>query len=81
MEQKPSAEEVLDFVANIKASGRACIYIEHNLAHVHQMADRLVVLDRGRVVAEFAKGDLSLAELQTFLVDLQHGDGAAEAPA
>ena len=74
-------QKVLDFVANIKASGRACIYIEHNLAHVHQMADRLVVLDRGRVVAEFAKGDLSLAELQTFLVDLQHGDGAAEAPA
>ena len=74
-------QKVLDFVANIKASGRACIYIEHNLAHVHQMADRLVVLDRGRVVAEFARGDLSLAELQTFLVDLQHGTGAAEASA
>ena len=35
-----------------RQSGRACIYIEHNLAHVHEVADRLVVLDRGRVVAE-----------------------------
>ena len=31
--------------------GRACVYIEHNLAHVHEVADRLIVLDRGRVVA------------------------------
>ncbi len=40
--------KVLDFVRRIKDSGRACIYIEHNLAHVHEVADRLVILDRGR---------------------------------
>ena len=40
--------KVLDFVRRIKASGRACIYIDHNLAHVHGVADRLVILDRGR---------------------------------
>ena len=44
--------KVVDFVRRIKQSGRACIYIEHNLAHVHEVADRLVVLDRGRVVSE-----------------------------
>ena len=44
--------KVLDFVRRIKASGRACIYIDHNLAHVHGVADRLVILDRGAVVAE-----------------------------
>ena len=44
--------KVLDFVRRIKASGRACVYIEHNLAHVHEVADRLVVLDRGAIVAE-----------------------------
>ena len=40
--------KVLEFVRRIKDSGRACIYIEHNLAHVHEVADRLIVLDRGR---------------------------------
>ena len=47
--------KVLDFVRRIKASGRACVYIEHNLAHVHEVADRLVVLDRGTIVAEISR--------------------------
>src|SRR5271170_1245749 len=50
--------KVVDFVRRIKASGRACIYIEHNLAHVHEVADRLVVLDRGRVVSEINPKDM-----------------------
>ena len=45
--------KVLDFVRRIKSSGRACIYIEHNLAHVHEVADRLVVLDAARSSPKF----------------------------
>ena len=55
----------------IKASGRACIYIEHNLAHVHELADRLVVLDRGQVVAVIRRGQMSLPELTRALIELQ----------
>jgi simple sugar transport system ATP-binding protein len=73
--------KVLDFVRGIKASGRACVYIEHNLAHVHELADRLVVLDRGRMVAEIARDEMSLAELTNFLIDLQHGAKAGGADA
>jgi simple sugar transport system ATP-binding protein len=64
--------KVLDFVRRIKASGRACIYIEHNLAHVHEVADRLLVLDRGEVVADVAPKDMTVPELTEFLIDLQH---------
>ncbi|HYM99494.1 MAG TPA: ATP-binding cassette domain-containing protein, partial [Aestuariivirgaceae bacterium] len=64
--------KVLDFVRRIKASGRACVYIEHNLAHVHQVADRMIVLDRGRVVAEIRPQDMSVAELTEYLIELQH---------
>ena len=64
--------KVLDFVRSIKESGRACIYIEHNLAHVHELADRLLVLDRGRLVANIKPGDISLEDLTKFLIDLQH---------
>ncbi len=63
--------KVLDFVRRIKDSGRACIYIEHNLAHVHEVADRLIVLDRGEVVAEIRPRDMSVAELTEYLIDLQ----------
>jgi simple sugar transport system ATP-binding protein len=64
--------KVLDFVRRIKASGRACVYIEHNLAHVHEVADRLVVLDRGRIVSEVLPKDMSVIELTEYLIQLQH---------
>jgi simple sugar transport system ATP-binding protein len=64
-------QKVLDFVRRIKDSGRACIYIEHNLAHVHELADRLVVLDRGEVVSVLKRGELSLGDLTRHLLELQ----------
>ena len=64
--------KVIDFVRRIKDGGRACIYIEHNLAHVHEVADRMIVLDRGAVVAEIAPKDMSVTELTRYLIDLQH---------
>lgn len=61
---------VLDFVRRIKESGRACVYIEHNLAHVHEVADRLVVLDRGEIVAEIRPREMSVADLTEYLISL-----------
>ncbi len=63
--------KVLDFVRRIKTQGHACIYIEHNLAHVHEVADRLVVLDRGEIVAEVRPEDMTVPELTEYLIDLQ----------
>jgi simple sugar transport system ATP-binding protein len=64
--------KVLDFVRRIKESGRACVYIEHNLAHVHEIADRLVILERGTVAAEVNPRDMTVAELTEYLISLQH---------
>jgi simple sugar transport system ATP-binding protein len=64
--------KVLDFVQRIKEQGHACIYIEHNLAHVHQVADRLVVLDRGEIVTEMRPQDKTVSELTEYLIELQH---------
>ncbi|MDA8252007.1 MAG: ATP-binding cassette domain-containing protein [Rhodospirillales bacterium] len=63
--------KVLDFVRRIKQSGHACIYIEHNLAHVHEVADRMVVLDRGEIVADISPRDMTVPELTEYLIDLQ----------
>jgi simple sugar transport system ATP-binding protein len=62
---------VLDFVKRIRESGRACVYIEHNLAHVHEVADRLVVLDRGEIVAEIKPAEMSVVDLTEYLIALQ----------
>ncbi|MBN9508313.1 MAG: sugar ABC transporter ATP-binding protein [Alphaproteobacteria bacterium] len=63
--------KVLEFVRRIKESGRACIYIEHNLAHVHEVADRLLVIDRGEIVADIDPREMSVAALTEYLIDLQ----------
>jgi simple sugar transport system ATP-binding protein len=76
-------KKVLDFVGEIRAAGKSAIFIDHNIFHVYPVADRIVVLDRGRVAGEFAKADVSVEEL----IDRLHrvaatgrlDDGAASA--
>jgi len=67
------------FVEGVRSGGRACIYIEHNLAHVHEVADRLVILDRGKVVRTIKKGEISLADLTSQMIALHErgADGSA----
>jgi len=64
--------KVLNFIEDIKKSGRACLYVEHNLAHVHEMADRMLIIDRGRIVGEVMRGQMSVAELTEYFLELQH---------
>jgi simple sugar transport system ATP-binding protein len=43
---------VLRFVRNARDSGHSCIFIAHNIHHVFQVVDRIVILRRGQVVAD-----------------------------
>lgn len=43
---------VLQFVRNARQSGHSCIFIAHNIHHVFQVVDRIVVMRRGTVVAD-----------------------------
>jgi simple sugar transport system ATP-binding protein len=43
---------VLQFVRNARDSGHSCILIAHNIHHVFQVVDRIVVMRRGRIVAD-----------------------------
>ncbi|HKK82918.1 MAG TPA: ATP-binding cassette domain-containing protein [Atribacterota bacterium] len=61
-------QKVLDFVNKIKQSGRACIYISHMLSHVYMIADRFYILDRGKIITSIKKSQISLTELNDFLL-------------
>jgi len=65
--------KVLNFVHKIKESGKASIYISHNLADVYEISDRFIVIDRGEIVANIAKAEISLKELDQFLLEYSHG--------
>jgi simple sugar transport system ATP-binding protein len=77
-------KKVIEFVGNIKKAGKSCIFIDHNIFHVYPVADRIVVLDRGRIAGQFLKGTLTLEELidRLYLVaqtgDLENGQGQQE---
>ena len=56
-------EKLLHFVDGIRSAGKSAIFIDHNIFHVYSVADRIVVLDRGRVAGEFPTSRYSLDEL------------------
>ncbi len=43
---------VIRFVRNARDTGHSCVFIAHNIHHVFQVVDRIVVLRRGEVVAD-----------------------------
>jgi simple sugar transport system ATP-binding protein len=43
---------VLRFVRNARDTGHSCIFIAHNIHHVFQVVDRMVVMRRGTIVAD-----------------------------
>ncbi len=65
--------KVMNFVHKIKEAGKACIYISHAIADVYEVCDRFVIMDRGEIVASRDKKDISLRELDEFLLEYAHG--------
>jgi len=60
-------KKVLGFVREIKNKGKSCIFITHNVYHVYSIADRFVILDRGKIAGEFRKEDISLEDVMSRL--------------
>jgi simple sugar transport system ATP-binding protein len=65
--------KVLNFVRKIKESGKACVYISHDISDVYEISDRFVIMDRGEIVSSIAKKDISLKALDEFLLEYSHG--------
>jgi simple sugar transport system ATP-binding protein len=60
--------KVFHFVRQVREAGRSIIFIGHNIHHVHDIAERFVVIDRGRVALEKPKSEVGSAhELIEFM--------------
>ena len=70
-------ERVLDFVRAITRQGKSAIFIDHNIFHVYDVADRFAILDRGRLVAQFDKSALSRDALIQKMIQL-HDQGTLQ---
>ncbi|WP_413991324.1 ATP-binding cassette domain-containing protein [Labrys okinawensis] len=64
---------VLNFVRNARNSGHSCIFIAHNIHHVFQVVDRIVVMRRGRVVADdIDPKKTSVEEVERVITGMDH---------
>ncbi len=63
-------EKVLNFVKGLKNENKSAIFIDHNIIHVYGAADRFIILDRGEVVGEFLKNQISREELVQKMIQL-----------
>jgi simple sugar transport system ATP-binding protein len=65
--------KVFHFVRQARAAGRAILFIGHNIHHVFDIAERVVVLDRGKVALQATKAELGTAEaLIKFMEEIAH---------
>jgi simple sugar transport system ATP-binding protein len=60
-------EKLLTFVRGIREAGKSAIFIDHNIFHVYSVADRIVVIDRGRVAGDFPTARYTLNELMDIM--------------
>jgi len=68
--------KVLDYIGQAKRRGLSVIFITHNLYHVYPVSDRIVVLDHGRKVGDFARDAVSIDDLVS-LITIQRKDTRA----
>ena len=62
--------KVLNFVKGLKDKNKSAIFIDHNIIHVYGAADRFIILDRGEVVGEFNKDQITREELVNKMIQL-----------
>lgn len=52
------ATRILDLLTEMKNEGRLVVFVEHDIAAVRRIADHLIVMDHGKIIAEGAPTDV-----------------------
>ena len=58
---------VLKYVDQVRRKGLGVIFITHNVRHAYAVGDAFTVLDRGRTLGTYAKGEISIDSLQNLM--------------
>ena len=60
---------ILDFVKGLKEANIAVIFITHTLHHVYSVADRFLIMNKGKIVKAIKRDEASLEEVTEVLMD------------
>ncbi|WAJ28393.1 ATP-binding cassette domain-containing protein [Antarcticirhabdus aurantiaca] len=58
---------VLKYINQVRESGLGVIFITHNVRHAMAVGNRFTVLNRGKTLGTFAKGEIAIDELQNLM--------------
>ncbi|EKD97429.1 MAG: hypothetical protein ACD_23C00930G0002 [uncultured bacterium] len=58
---------VLKYIKQVRAKGLGVIFITHNVRHAYAVGDRFTVLNRGKTLGTYSKGEISIDELQNLM--------------
>lgn len=70
------SKKVFDFIGKAREKGTSCIFISHNIYHSYDVAERFVVLDRGKVVMETDREHTTADQLVKDLQEIAHSNGS-----
>lgn len=57
------AEKIANLVSEVARQGVGVLLVSHNMPQVHQLCDRILVLLRGRMVADLRRDDVSVEDI------------------
>jgi len=63
-------DKLLTFIQSIRDAGKSAILIDHNIFHVYEVADRLVIMDRGKIAGRFRPKERSVIELTQIMREI-----------
>jgi simple sugar transport system ATP-binding protein len=58
---------VLKYIDYVRSKGAAVIFISHNARHAHAIGDSFTILNRGKTVGSYRRGEVTLEELQNLM--------------
>jgi len=65
------SQSVLNFMKNTKEAGHSSVFITHNIHHIYQVADRIIVLRHGKKIGDVLKGETSIDEITSFITGMR----------
>jgi simple sugar transport system ATP-binding protein len=62
------SRQVLEMIGRMRRDGRAIILITHNMDHVVEVSDRVIVMRRGRKVGDLMNHDIKISDIVHLIV-------------
>ena len=67
-------EQVEHIIKTLKENGEPLILVSHNMRHVFDLVDRIVVFRRGRICANLAKADTDPQDVVAYITGAKTGE-------